>query len=76
MMILEQIPRIQEKSGADDSQVLQYLRIVGGGWADRWLLLMFYKTLKAWRVNFWLICQNLTVAKSTLAVSAPWHGVC
>ena len=31
MMILEQIPRIQEKSGADDSQVLQYLRIVGCG---------------------------------------------
>ena len=36
-----------KKLAADDSQVLQYLRIVGGGWIDRMMLLMFYKTLKA-----------------------------
>ena len=41
------ILQAKRKSGADDSQVLQYLRIVGGGWIDRMMLLMFYKTLKA-----------------------------
>ena len=52
-----------KKLAADDSQVLQYLRIVGGGWIDRMMLLMFYKTLKAWHVNFGLMRQNLTVAR-------------
>lgn len=47
MTILEQIPRTQEKSGADDSQVLQHSEIVERGWIYMAMLLTFYKTLKA-----------------------------